>query len=46
MFIDRSALLWETDPDKMTPDQLDVIADHLLNTVVPSGPNTMPTGTE
>jgi len=31
MFVDRSALLWETDPDKMTPDQLDVIADHLLS---------------
>jgi hypothetical protein len=31
MFVDHSTLLWETDPDKMTPDQLDVIADHLLS---------------
>ena len=23
-------MLWETDPDKMTPEQLDCIADHLL----------------
>jgi hypothetical protein len=30
MFVDRSALLWEIDPDKMTPEQLDCIADHLI----------------
>jgi hypothetical protein len=31
MFVDRSAVLWEMDPDKMTPAQLDRIAEHLLN---------------
>jgi hypothetical protein len=34
MFVDRSALLWEMDPDKMTPDQLDCIAEHLLQKVL------------
>jgi len=38
MFVHRSALLWETDPDKMTPDQLDVIADHLIRKALGDNP--------
>ena len=34
MFADRSALLWEIDHDKMTPEQLDGIADHLIARVL------------
>jgi hypothetical protein len=30
MFVDRSALLWEIAPDKLTPEQLDCIAEHLI----------------
>jgi hypothetical protein len=38
MFIDRSTLLWETDPDKMTPDQLDCIAEHLIQKALAGQP--------
>jgi hypothetical protein len=38
MFVDRSALLWEIDPDKMTPEQLDKIADHLLKKALGDNP--------
>lgn len=31
MFVDRTALLWDLDPGKLTPAMLDKIADHLLN---------------
>jgi hypothetical protein len=38
MFVDRSALLWEIDPDKMTPEQLDVIAEHLIQKALAGQP--------
>jgi hypothetical protein len=41
MFIDRSTLLWETDPDKMTPDQLDCIAEHLIQKALAGKPPEM-----
>ena len=30
MFVDHTALLWDLDPDKMTPTQLDKIGEHLI----------------
>lgn len=38
MFVDRSALLWEIDPNKLTLRQLDVIAEHLIQRVVGDDP--------
>jgi hypothetical protein len=38
MFVDRSTLLWETDPDRMTPDQLDCIAERLLQKALAGQP--------
>jgi hypothetical protein len=38
MFVDRTALLWDLDPDKMTPDQLDVIAEHLIRKALGDNP--------
>ena len=42
MFVDRTALLWDLDPNKMTPDQLDVIANHLLRQALPDLPELVP----
>jgi hypothetical protein len=33
MFVDRSALLWDIDPDKMKLEQLDCVANHLTEKV-------------
>ncbi len=41
MFVDRTALLWDLDPDKLTPAQLDVIADHLLKQVLGDNPKAL-----
>ncbi len=38
MFVDRSASLWEIDPNKLTLRQLDVIAEHLIQRVVGDDP--------
>jgi len=34
MFVDRTALQWDLDPSKMTIEQLDVIANHLLKSAL------------
>jgi hypothetical protein len=41
MFVDRSALLWEMDPDKMTPEQLDCISEHLIKKALAGKPEAM-----
>jgi hypothetical protein len=41
MFVDRSALLWEIDPDKLTPEQLDCIAEHLIKKALGNNPQVV-----
>jgi hypothetical protein len=41
MFVDRAALLWELDPGKMTPEQLDCIANHLIEKALAGRPQEM-----
>ena len=41
MFVDRSALLWDIDPDKMTPEMLDKITEHLIQKALAGKPEAM-----
>jgi hypothetical protein len=38
MFVDCTALLWNLDPDKLTPEMLDKIAEHLIQKALAGKP--------
>jgi hypothetical protein len=38
MFVDRTALLWDLDPDKLTPEMMDKLADHMLKQALGDNP--------